>query len=126
MRDAYRRIDITVGPKIFIARLETRKVCECGADFIQTSVPLKKRYAVDLRSVRWVKFLCHSCGRETPIRLIDVWSELLVPAWFPLGCLDVDLAIPLTPIPDNWMPVKNNLVAPAHGHPYSMLRRGDD
>lgn len=113
MRDIYRKIDITVGPKIFVARLETRRVCDCGADFIKGEVPIGKRYAIDLRSCRWVKFRCNHCGKEMPIRLIDVWSEFLVPNWFPLCLLDAERLIPYAPLPMQWMPVQNGLVAPA-------------
>ena len=117
----YQKIDIHIGPTIAIARLENKRLCQCGMLYIKKDVPIGTAYRVDLRSVRWVKFQCKGCGKEFPTRLIDVWDELLIPHWFPLECLDLDAVIPLAPLPLKWEPVANGLVAPAHAIPKGTL-----
>lgn len=113
----YKQIDIHVGPTLVVAKLVKQHVCSCKHPMISTGSLLGKRYDADLKSTRWVKFQCFGCGKKQIIRVIDVWSELLIPQWFPLAMLDIDARIPITAKPENWEPVKDNLVAPAHRAP---------
>lgn len=113
----YRKIDIHVGPTLVTATLEKRNVCDCGMNIVRDEAPIGTEFNADLKSVRWVKFVCHGCGKKFVIRIIDVWGVLLTPQWFPLACLDIDAGIPYAPIPTEWRPVKDNMVAPAHGLP---------
>jgi hypothetical protein len=111
----YQKIDITVGPTLIQAKLESVSVCSCGKRLITT--PVGTRYNADLKSVRWVKFQCFGCGKEQEIRVIDVWSKLCIPYWFPLACLDIDAMISFAPKPANWEVIEGNKVAPAHRLP---------
>lgn len=111
----HQQIDIHVGPTIIQAKLESTSVCSCKKPLITS--PVGTRYNADLKSVRWVKFQCFGCGKEQEIRVIDVWSKLLTPYWFPLACLDIDAMISFAPKPERWEPVEGNKVAPAHRLP---------
>jgi hypothetical protein len=113
----YRKIDMHIGPTIAQTRLVQHHVCDCKMPVVNKEVREGTRYNVDLKSVRWVKFVCGGCGKESEIRVIDVWTPLLTPMWYPLECLEIDAAIPLAPKPEKWMPVKDNKVLPAHGVP---------
>jgi hypothetical protein len=108
----YKKIDIHMGPQICLARLENPKLCDCGFHFIKEEIRVGKEYFVDLKSVRWAKFQCGGCGKIFPVRLIDVWFDALTVQWLPLGCLDIDAAIPYAPLPTQWEPVKDNKVSP--------------
>lgn len=111
------KIDIHVGPQIVVGRLEQKSICDCGLSIVNDDVALGKQYDVDIKSVRWVKFQCKGCGKEFPVRVIDAWNSWLVPQWFFLDLLDIGAAIRCTPLPAKWEPVRNNMVAPAHGLP---------
>lgn len=113
----YRKIDLHIGPTLVQTKLTQHHVCDCKKPIISTEVKIGARYNVDLKSVRWVRFQCFGCGKITEIRVIDVWTPLLIPQWFPLQCLELDAAIALAPKPLQWEPVKENKVAPAHAIP---------
>src|SRR5271157_4336684 len=111
----YKKINLHLGPTPIQATLVTDELCTCGKKYIHA--PVGKQYVADLKSVRWVKWQCHGCGKESAIRIIDIWDERLIPEWFPLACLDIDAGIPFTPVPQNWEKVKDNKAAPAHRLP---------
>lgn len=113
----YKKIDMHLGPTLAVTRLVQHHICECRFPLINEDVKVGTRYDVDLKSTRWAKFTCGGCGKEKQIRVIDVWTRLLTPMWFPLTCLEIDAAIPYAPMPEKWIPVKENKLAPAHGIP---------
>lgn len=115
----YKKIDMHVGPVIAQAKLVQKHVCSCRMPLVKTEIGT--RYGIDLKSVRWVKFLCFGCGKEQPILVIDVWNELLVPQWFPLECLDVAAKIPCPPMPARWEKVEENMVSPAQRKPSELI-----
>lgn len=112
----YRKIDITLSPAIALAVLERRNVCSCGFDLIKPEVPIGTEYNVDLKSVRWAKFLCYGCGKTTEIRVMDCWDKFGA-RWIALDLLDLDRAIPFMPKPSHWIPAKENKILPKQGLP---------
>lgn len=113
----YKKIDMHIGPTLARTRLAQHHVCGCRMPIVKEDVKVGTHYDVDLRSVRWVKFQCGGCGKVSEIRVIDVWTRLLVPMWYPLACLEIDAAIPYAPKPSQWERTTDNKVAPAHAMP---------
>jgi hypothetical protein len=110
----YQKIDIKVSPKLFIASLVSKSICECEMSAFNADVPLNQQYTCDLNSVRWARWRCDGCGRVTDVRLIDTYSDIpFVPiSWFLLDCLDLGAGIPVSEKPARWEKVKDNQVSP--------------
>lgn len=109
----YRKINIEISPTLVVGRLDRKYLCACKKPFFKNDVPLGTRYNVDIKSVRWVKYQCFGCGKESLVAIIDCHEGFPIPvSWFPVECLDIFPAIPLPAIPKQWQKVKDNKVLP--------------
>jgi hypothetical protein len=110
----YRKIDITISPKLITASVVEKHVCKCKMPVLHDTVPIGQQYVVDLDSVRWVRWQCAGCGAQIELRVLDVYSSMaFVPiTWMFLDVLNISGVAPLATKPLKWEKVKNNQVAP--------------
>lgn len=113
------KINIEVCPALVTATLTQKSICKCGKPVYDESSIYQTQFNVDLKSIRWARWTCYSCGTITDVRLIDVFSDLpFVPIkYIILDLLDIGAAIPEEEKPTQWQAVKDGKVAPKDYYP---------
>lgn len=125
------KLNYDLSRNMITATLVTRDVCGCGQSHIKQEAPIGREYAIDLRSIRWVRFQCFGCGKTKELRVVDTWPgladplQLSEPSWFFLDALDLGEMIAGPPKPRSWEKVEGGKIAGPHQHLFQGGRRAN-
>ena len=102
--------------------LITRDVCGCGHNHVEATAPIGREYAIDLRSIQWVRYKCGGCGKTKELRVVDSWpglsdpTQISEPRWFFLDALDIGEMVAGPAKPREWEKVTDNKIRGPHDH----------